>query len=289
MMKHLIGIVLLVWTGGICRSQDLQPFQVGTLWGYRDSQGVAKIESQFQYAKGFWGPYAVVAKQDKLGAIDKNNNLIIPYKYEFLRLLDATEFLFGHKAKYFGEYYMGVMTKDEKIKIPAVYENISKQNNAYIVTKTNDTIVGQSPIGDVRSKRATYGLMDSSGHVLIPCKYQYLSWKSENLIEVTLRNSGNNSMALFNNKGEPLTGFEYMVFGKFIDGLAKARIGDKYGFINAEGKVAMPVQFDFCEEFNNGYAIIKQQGKWGAIDQSGKVVIEPMADYEKLKSILKEK
>jgi hypothetical protein len=80
-----------------------------------------------------------------------------------------------------------------------------------------------------------------------------------------------------------------MVFGKFIEGIAKARIGNKFGFIYPTGKIAIPVEFDYCEEFSNGYAFIKQQDKWGAINKDGKIIIEPKFGYEEVKTSLKER
>ncbi len=80
-----------------------------------------------------------------------------------------------------------------------------------------------------------------------------------------------------------------MVFGKFIEGIAKARIGNKFGFIYPTGKIAIPVEFDYCEEFSNGYALIKQQEKWGAINKEGKIVVEPKLGPEEVKTILREK
>src|SRR6476620_11722343 len=110
-MRCIILILLFTLTFFNCQSQDLVPFRVDTLWGYKDKQGAVKIEPQFQYATKFVGDVAVVAKNDRLGAIDKQNNQILPFRYEYLQPLDTAEFLFGYRAKYFGEHIMGVMTK----------------------------------------------------------------------------------------------------------------------------------------------------------------------------------
>lgn len=264
------------------------PFHEDTLWGYKNNQGAVIIKPQFQYASKFKVGVAIVGKNNKLGAIDKNNNLLIPFHYEFLSPLEAGEFLFGQRAKYFGEYIMGVMTSDEKVKIPAEYNNISKYQNTYLVTKHIDSIIGKGNIGDVRSVQSLYGLFDSNGKVLIPCQYDYISWINDSLLVVTKDDSGKNK-ALFTKKGEQLTGFKYMVFGQFIEGVAKVRIGDKYGFMYPTGKIAVPIKFDYCEDFFNGYAIIQQSNKWGAIQKDGKVIIEPKFDYGQVKAILKEK
>ncbi len=269
------------------------PFRVDSLWGYKDKQGVVKIEPQYQYASKFTGGFAIVAKTEKLGAIDKSNNLIVPFNYEYLRPLDTLEFLFGYRGKYFGEHNIGVMTKDETVKIPAEYSYISKYNNTYKVTKNKDSVIGKSSIGDVRSVTRTHGLYDSNGKVLIPCKYHGISWATDGVLVVdsSFATDGgkyiSTNSALFTDKGEQLTGFDYMVFGKFIEGIAKARIGNKFGFIYTTGKIAIPVDFDYCEEFNNGYALIKQQNKWGAINKNGKIVVKPIFTYELAKQTLK--
>lgn len=293
-MKYIISTLLLTFIFLDGFSQDLVPFRMDTLWGYKDNEGAIKIEPQFQYASRFIGNIAIVAKNEKLGAIDKTNNLIIPFRYEYLRPLETAEFLFGYRAKYFGEHIIGVMTKDEKIKIPAEFSYINKYRNFYLVTKNKDSIIGKSGIGDVRSVTSTDGLYDIDGKVILPCKYNRISWATENVLVVdsAFTTDGGKFIsthsALFTDKGEQLTGFDYMVFGKFINGIAKARIGDKFGFIYSTGKIAIPIQFDYCEEFSNGYAIIKQQDKWGAINTNGKIVIEPKFAYEEVKTTLKE-
>lgn len=286
-MKYIISTLILYLVFLECRSQDLVPFRVDTLWGYKDKQGTVKIEPQFQYAKKFMANVGIVAKNDMLGAIDKNNNQIIPFRYEFLRPLDSAEFLFGKRAIYYGEYIMGVMTRDEQVKIPAEYSSIIKYRNTYWVTKDKDSVVGKIGSYDNRSVRTSHGLYDSGGKTILPCKYGYISWATDSVLVV--RESMNGNQALFTTQGKQLTGFDYMVFGKFITGIAKARIGDKFGFIFPTGKIALPIQYDYCDDVKNGYAMIKQGDKWGAVNAKGKIIIKPTKEPQKVINELKEK
>jgi hypothetical protein len=249
---------------------------------------VIKIEPQYQYASRFIYEMAIVAKNGSLGAIDQNNKQVVSFRYQFLQPLNTSELLFGYRTKYFGEYTMGVITRDEKVIIPAEYSYIIKRQDTYIVTTKQDSIIEKSPTGDVRSVRSFHGLLDSNGKALIPCKYEYLDWMNDSLIVLSKRVQGTNQ-ALFNKRGEQLTGFEYMVFGKLTEGVAKARIGNKFGFIYPNGKVAIPIQFDYCEDFSNGYALIKEKDNWGAINKEGTIIIEPKLEYQEVKAILKEK
>ena len=52
----------------------------------------------------------------------------------------------------------------------------------------------------------------------------------------------------------------------------------KYGFIDKSGKVVIEPQFDDAGGFSEGLARVEKDGKWGFIDKSGKVVIEPQFD-----------
>ena len=56
---------------------------------------------------------------------------------------------------------------------------------------------------------------------------------------------------------------------------------EKYGFIDKEGNVVVDYQYDDVTEQNDyGYAGIKKDSQWGAIDSSGKVIQEPKYNLE---------
>ncbi|MCC3532406.1 MAG: WG repeat-containing protein [Microcoleus sp. PH2017_22_RUC_O_B] len=68
--------------------------------------------------------------------------------------------------------------------------------------------------------------------------------------------------------------------GNFYDGLAQVRIergSTRYaGYIDRSGQYVIPPQFDdFSENFSEGLATVKHNGKFGYIDQTGKFVIPP--------------
>ncbi len=67
----------------------------------------------------------------------------------------------------------------------------------------------------------------------------------------------------------------------FSEGLAVIKKGDKYGYkygyIDKNGDVVIPVQFDQALGFSEGLAAVEKDGKWGFIDKNEDVVI-PMQD-----------
>lgn len=264
------------------KSQELVSFNEDTLWGYKDKMNNVVIKPQYQFARKFINNYAVVFKNDSAGIIDKQNNIVIPFKYNNLEHLGDDRFMFGYRTKYFGEYDMGIINKNLKIIIPAKFYNIEKNKNFYKVTKNIDTILQKNESGDLRSVKSLYGLFNVDGREIIPCNYDQLIFLNDNLIVL----EKDNLQALFNYKGEALTDFIYTVFGDFHDGLAKARKGNKYGFINEVGKIIIPIKYDYCNEFNNGLSIVTLNKKWLAINKNGKVIIEPKDSYEDIKKVI---
>lgn len=48
--------------------------------------------------------------------------------------------------------------------------------------------------------------------------------------------------------------------------------GDKYGYIDTSGNIVINPQFDFAEAFSEGTAKVEIEERWAYIDKSGKIV-----------------
>ena len=74
----------------------------------------------------------------------------------------------------------------------------------------------------------------------------------------------------------------------FQSGVAKFHQNGKYGFIDTTGKVVIEPQYDHVWEdfYKNNYAIVEINGKYGVIDKTGKFVIEPKYDHIQLRNSL---
>ena len=77
-----------------------------------------------------------------------------------------------------------------------------------------------------------------------------------------------------------------MLFGRqfddaypFIEGFARVKSNDKWGFIDTKGKMVIPCVYDYARSFSKGFACVVSNGKLGVINQSGEFVIPPIADW----------
>ena len=62
---------------------------------------------------------------------------------------------------------------------------------------------------------------------------------------------------------------------KFKNGFARMRRTTKFYYIDEYGKPIFSTVFDKAEDFNEGFAEIKLNGKWGFINKKGIITIEP--------------
>jgi hypothetical protein len=53
----------------------------------------------------------------------------------------------------------------------------------------------------------------------------------------------------------------------------------KGGFIDVNGKVQIPFQYDEVFDFAEGFAAVRNGDKWGYIDKTGKFLVSPMYDF----------
>ena len=72
--------------------------------------------------------------------------------------------------------------------------------------------------------------------------------------------------------------FEALTINGFQGGVAAARSGGKWGYINRAGKWAIDPQFDEALGFVEGLAGVSVSNKWGYIDTRGKFVVNPQFD-----------
>lgn len=78
-----------------------------------------------------------------------------------------------------------------------------------------------------------------------------------------------------------------LFFDEFINGFARVKRNNKYGFFNQDFECVINLKFDYAENFVNGNALVKNLGNWYFIDTTGAVSVtlpSNLKTFEKLGS-----
>lgn len=122
-----------------------------------------------------------------------------------------------------------------------------------------------------------YGFINEYGKKVIPLMYD----------EVTLFNGqfsavkkGNKWGAIDRNNGK-IIDFKYQKMRSFYGNNVVVKKGNKWGIIDSEEKIVLPIKYKYISNFNTDNIALAKDGKyWGAINQTGKTVIDFKYDFD---------
>lgn len=130
-------------------------------------------------------------------------------------------------------------------------------------------------------KKGKYGFKDQNGNVVIDAKYKDAQEFSEGLAAVKLKDK----WGFLDETGKEVISFYFVDVKPFSEGMAMARFSytEKAGFIDNKGISVLPFEFSSPSSFHHGYAsevrMIDYQMKYGFIDMSGNMKVEPCYEY----------
>lgn len=125
------------------------------------------------------------------------------------------------------------------------------------------------------------GLMDTNGVVIVPPKYGAIGSFQEGLALVINKNE--KSFYITRSGKEIHFDLDYDKSYAVSEGLIQVVKNNRWGFMDTNGKLVIPFQFDEARAFNNGYAGVakgntltasgRKTALWGYIDTTGKQII----------------
>lgn len=135
--------------------------------------------------------------------------------------------------------------------------------------------------GLIRSlKESKYGFVNQKGETIIPHEYEYVTNFNNGLALV----KKNNKSFIINTKNEKKKSINYNVVSTvFSDSklfMFKDQKNNTIGYIDFDGNVVYESNIKNARFFDNGYAIISDGVLWGALNESGKLIIP--IEYGKL-------
>lgn len=233
----------------------------------------------------------VVTESGKQKIINKTGKDIVTKGFDEIISIsentgDTSGIIFKKSEKY------GFMNLSGEILIEAKYDKLIQAAQGYLIVKED----------------GKYGVIDTKENIKIDYKYSTITYSKE--ADIYIAEDEKYNSQIYN------TDFEVKLTGMFITidtskDYIKMRIsGDykyynfkfeeknvseiltsntiflskqngKYGFVDKTGKVLVDYQYDDATEQNEcGYAAIKKDGKWGSVDSKGNVTQEPTYNLE---------
>lgn len=187
-------------------------------------------------------------QQLKEGLINTNGKIIIKPIYDEISGYFINGFM---RVRNNGK--AGIVNDTGKIVIPIEYDNVLDYKNGMFTAEKNNK----------------WGIIDTENKIIIPFEYGRIRHFQNDLALITNKGTG----YINKEKGiviEPQNSFN--LFGDFYNGLALVKKDNKYGYINKENKIIIPIIYDNALSFKNKKTIVLKDGICFFINQKGKKI-----------------
>ena len=225
-------------------------------WGYINKKGKVVIPLKYDYVEDFHEGLAAVKvkKGGKSGYINKKGKVVIPLKYGYAR-----DFHEGLAAVEKGGK-SGYINKKGKVVIPFKYFNATSFSGGLaqvdnlgssIWTTINKKGIAIAQYSEPNKVDDKFVFINKKGKKIVLTDYLSIEPFSEGLAFALNKNG---KWGYIDENGNPVTEFEYddvdasaayQFDTRFHDGGVLVRKGDKYGAINKEGKVVIPIEYGY--------------------------------------------
>lgn len=190
----------------------------------------------------------------KYGVINQEGKQLIEEKYNYI------EYLYDN--------YFIVSNENGKLGIIDDKENIKIEINNDSLQKIQDTDLIQTTLTGTKTTQIYSKAMEKI------CEMQNATVEVED-DDIKIYNES--EIKYFSKEGKELKNTQVYSNNKLC-----VKVEDKkYGFVDMDGNLVVDYQYDKAYEFNSyGFAAVKKDGKWGAINEQGEEVIAPTYEFE---------
>lgn len=196
--------------------------------------------------------YVVIQKDDPstyykyCAVLDKDNNIILPYKYHKIEQLDNGMYLVGNGGRY------GLLNQDFKEVIIPQYTYLQQIQNVFLAS-TNSNFY---------SSEKNVGLIDSYGNIILKFDYSAIESAAPGLVWIHKEKR----IGLATTEGKMLLAPQYGKVEPFINGFAKVNNGYWYEYDEDYGRHSVRTVTEYSD------------GKWGLINSEGVLILPSIYD-----------
>ncbi|MCI8444073.1 MAG: WG repeat-containing protein [Clostridia bacterium] len=183
------------------------------------------------------------------GVIGKDGKQMIEDKYSYLEYLYENYFIVSNENS-----KLGIIDDKEKVKIEIENDSLQRVENTEVV----QAVMAGENLTKLYAKDMTKICEMKNANVKVQGDW--------------IRIYNEEEIRYFNREGKELKNSE--VYTNNV--LFAKKENDKWGFADRNGNIMVACEYDKVTEFNEyGFAAIKKDGKWGVVNCSGRVVLEP--------------
>lgn len=235
-----------------------------------NERGQALLHTEFKNFR-VDGQYLCIFLNDLWGVIHSSGRLLCPPKYETIQAFSE-----GMAIVYNKQGKIGFIDSLGKLVVPIQYE-----------PRNTDILIGFSEGRAKVRKDGKEGFIDKTGKIVIPLKYKRVTRFNQGVAMVEYGYDSTNTIGLgyVDRSGkEVIPAFTYEDIKYIKKGLIAVRQQGKWGFVNTQNQVVIPLIYDRVGTFYNDWVSVYSQGKAGVINSKGQIVIPVKLNYEEIGS-----
>ena len=247
------------------------------IYGYINSTGQWMINPKFEWCNYFYDGRAVAKEKGKFGFIDIKGNWIGKPIYDTVGNFSEGYASIAQRNEdgilYWG--FIDTAGNNLKLKFPAL-SGVTNFSNGISVASESGFL--------------NFFFINRKGEIAFEAKEYYLDENkiatySENLLHVYI---GSGSSTFIDTAGVLWEKGQFEDCGDFHEGMAWIAVNQKFGFVNMNGEIIIPTDYDSVGNFSDGIALVKMDMKYDPqifkltgghvayIDKEGKKITPPV-------------
>ncbi len=310
-------VVPLKYSGTKPFSDGMAAVKSGGLWGFVNSNGEEVIKPAYRTVGNFSEGYAaVMADGSRFGYINKKGDMVLQPVYDValpvhdgLAPVMVEAQFFDADEKIDPKYILTPGSRDvlrdgekdrnkfwtvacsDSHKVDLDYESgidyrtgkwgyIDIRTGQYKIKPCFEDAFSFSEGVAAVKQGGKYGFINKEAQFVIPPAYFNAKSFQDGVAIITTASQNPESIryGVIDHKGKELTGMQYSYIDDFLEGVARATLNGKMGFLDCKGKLVIPAKFITGSDFQNGLALVlvaKNQSDYSIINRKGEIVSSP--------------
>ncbi len=266
----------------------LLPFENNGLYGLMNSDGYPVVDARFSYIGAYVEGLFFYGENESIGIVNRKGQVIIPAEYDAINYLSKGRFVVEKNEM------LGLVDRKGKELVPCELDDVGNFNNGLVYLSKNEKyyyanyngvrVIDSSFIDafDFRIDKAIVeteegvGVINKKGEFIIDASYERLKWLNDTILSYT----DFGKWGIISVSNDTILPAQYEYIDEFKEGFALCSNADTLFYINTNGENQFNRFFQTFPnyrvkgEFMNGTAIVYKNGRYGRINLTGDIITD---------------